>query len=173
LLNDRVEEAREMFRRAHSASHELEGAAAVNHEFHLLHTQILHEKHKSIRFKDLFTHPTLRKRTFLGFLTMFGCQAAGTQVINNYGASLYEGLGFNTTHTLLIQSGWITTVVFGNIVNTLALDKFGRRPLFILGFIGCVIALIGECAAVSIHQRNGSDASAKAAIFFLFLEVAV
>jgi hypothetical protein len=173
LLNDRIEEALKMFQRAHSASHESEGSAAIDHEFHLLHAQILEEKHHSIAFKDLFIHSTLRKRTMLGFLTLFGCQAAGTQVINNYGPSLYAGLGYNTTDTFLIQSGWITTIIFGNIINTVALDKFGRRPLFIFGFIGCVVALIGECASVARYQKTGGHSSAVAAVFFLFLEVAV
>ena len=47
----------------------------------------------------------------------------------DYGPSLYAGLGYNTKDTLLIQSGWITTIVFGNVINAFALDKFGRRPL--------------------------------------------
>lgn len=118
-------------------------------------------------------NPSLRKRTLLGFLTLFGCQAAGTQVINNYGPSIYAGLGYSTTNTLLIQSGWITTIIFGNIINTVALDKFGRRPLFILGFVGCVIALIGESVSVARYQKTGDHSAAVAAVFFLFLEVAV
>ncbi|KAJ9611200.1 hypothetical protein H2200_004383 [Cladophialophora chaetospira] len=173
LLNDQIEEARTMFRRAHSASRESEGNEAADHEFHQLHAQILQEKHNSITFKDLFLNPTLRKRTLLGFLTLFGGQAAGTQVINNYGPSLYAGLGYNTTNTLLIQSGWITTIIVGNIINTLALDKFGRRPLLIFGFSGCVVALIGECASVARYQKTNGHSSAVAAVFFLFLEVAV
>lgn len=162
-----------MFRRAHSASHESDGNNAVDHEFQELHAHILEEKHNSIAFKDLFVHPTLRKRTLLGFLTLFGCQAAGTQVINNYGPSLYAGLGYNTTNTLLIQSGWITTIIFGNIINTIALDRFGRRPLFLTGFVGCVISLVGECASIAQYQKTGAHSAAVAAVFFLFLEVAV
>ncbi|KAK6364416.1 hypothetical protein LTS17_012181 [Exophiala oligosperma] len=173
LLKDRIDEARRMFHRAHSASHESEGNAAVDHEFHQLHAQILQEKHKSVAFKDLILESSLRKRTLLGFLTLFGCQAAGTQVINNYGPSLYAGLGFGTTDTLLIQSGWITVVVFGNMINTVILDKFGRRPLFLFGFTSCVIALIGECISVARYQKTAGHSSAVAAVFFLFLEVAV
>lgn len=162
-----------MFMRAHSASHELEGNAAADEDFHLLHSQILQEKCNSVAFRDLFMNASLRKRTLLGFLTLFGCQAAGTQVINNYGPLLYAGLGYDTTNTFLIQCGWITTIIFGNAINTLALDKFGRRPLFLIGFTGCVIALVGECASVSQYQKTHGHPSAVAAVFFLFLEVAV
>lgn len=173
LLKDRLEDAHIMFKRAHSASHELEGSAAIDEEFRLLHAQILQEKRNAVAFKDLFIDPCLRMRTLLGFLTLFGSQAAGTQVINNYGPSLYAGLGYNTTNTFLIQCGWITTIIFGNIINTIALDRFGRKPLFIIGFAGCVIALIGECASVSRYQSTQDHSAAVAAVFFLFLEVAV
>lgn len=139
----------------------------------MLHAQILQEKQNSIKFKDLFVNPTLRKRTVIGFLSLFGSQAAGTQVINNYGPSLYAGLGFDKTKTLLVQCGWITTIIFGNIINALVLDKFGRRPLFLFGFAGCVAALIGECAAIARFQGTGGNSSAVAAVFFLFLEVAM
>lgn len=44
--------------------------------------------------------------------------------------------------------------------------------MLMVGFAGCVLALIGECITVSIFQRTGSDASASAAVFFLFLHIA-
>ncbi|RFU72858.1 mfs transporter, sp family, sugar:h+ symporter [Trichoderma arundinaceum] len=162
-----------MFREAHSASHEAEENNAVDHEFLLLNAQIVMEKDQSVAFRDLFTRPSLRRRVLIGFLTLFGSQAAGTQVINNYGPSLYASFGYGTAVTLLIQSGWITTIIFGNIANTLALDKFGRRPLLLFGFSGCVIALIGESVSVSQYQKSGSQSAVVAAVFFLFLEVAV
>jgi MFS family permease len=161
-----------MFTRAH-AGHDNTSQAAENTEFQLLHAQIAQEKHMSASFKDLFTQPSLRKRTLLGFLCLFGSQAAGTQVINNYGPSLYAGLGYGTTETLLIQSGWITTIVFGNIINTIALDRFGRKLLLILGFTGCATALIGESVSVARYQATGNHSAAIAAVFFLFFEVAV
>ena len=39
------------------------------------------------------------------------------------------------------------------------------------GYVGVVIALVGECISVSIFQRNGSKAAINAAIFFLFLHI--
>lgn len=172
LLKDRVEDALEMFNRAHSG-HDNTNETAENTEFQLLHAQIAEEKHMPAGFKNLFTHPSLRKRTLLGFLCLFGSQAAGTQVINNYGPSLYASLGYGTTETLLIQSCWITTIVFGNILNAMALDKFGRRLLLVLGFTGCAGALIGESVSVARYQTTGDHSAAVAAVFFLFFEVTV
>lgn len=161
-----------MFNRAYSGRG-ITNETTENTEFQLLHAQILQEKHMPAGFKDLFTHPSLRKRTLIGFLCLFGSQAAGTQVINNYGPSLYAGLGYSTTNTLLIQSCWITTIVFGNIVNAAALDKFGRRLLLVLGFTGCTAALIGESVSVARYQTTGEHSAAVAAVFFLFFEVVV
>ncbi|CAG9992928.1 unnamed protein product, partial [Clonostachys byssicola] len=171
LLNDRADEAHRIFYQAQPAhnTHEV----ADNSEFELLQRQIMQEKTYPTAFSDLFTNPGMRKRTLLGFLSLFGSQAAGTQVINNYGSSLYAGLGYNTTNTLLIQSCWITTIIFGNVINTVALDKFGRKPLFVLGFAGCAASLIGESVSVAHYQSTASHSAAVAAVFFLFLEVAV
>ena len=43
--------------------------------------------------------------------------------------------------------------------------------LEVIGNIGCIVALVGECITVSIFQRTGHSSTAAAAVFFLFLHV--
>ncbi|KAJ9501185.1 hypothetical protein H2202_002979 [Exophiala xenobiotica] len=171
IANDRYEEAFQVFVKVHAESSDQADMNSVHAEFELIRAQIIHEKHNAVRFLDLFTHKTLRRRTLVGFLTLLGGQAAGTQVVNNYGPSLYAALGYDGTQTLLIQCCWITTVAIGNIINASIIDKLGRRPLLHFGFAACIIAMIGECVTVSTFQRSGSRPAASAAVFFLFLEV--
>lgn len=45
--------------------------------------------------------------------------------------------------------------------------------IIVIGFTGCIIALIGECITVSIFSRTGESGAASAAVFFLFLHVAI
>jgi len=85
---------------------------------------------------------------------------------------LYSRLGFDTVQQLLIQGGWITVCPIGNLINALAVDRFGRTRMLMFGFAGCVVALIGECITVSIFQRTGHSSAASAAVFFLFLHIA-
>lgn len=48
------------------------------------------------------------------------------------------------------------------------------HPCFlVIGFSGCVVALIGECITVSVFSRTGDKGAASAAVFFLFLHVAI
>ncbi len=92
-------------------------------------------------------------------------------MINNYGPSLYSSLGFNTVQQLLIQSGWISVCPFGNLLNSLVVDRVGRCRMLIIGYAGCVIALIGECITVDRFDKTGDRGLASAAVFFLFLHI--
>ena len=47
-------------------------------------------------------------------------------VIADYGPFLYKKLGFSVVNQLLIQCGWISVCLFGNIFNAIVVDKVGR-----------------------------------------------
>ncbi|KAH8655331.1 general substrate transporter [Xylariales sp. PMI_506] len=145
---------------------------SVRREFDILVEQVRHEKENIHSWSDFYTQPGLRKRCIIGWLTLFGAQGTATLVINNYGPSLYASLGFNEVQRLLIQAGWITVCPFGNWINAMIVDKVGRTRLLMFGFGGDVVALIGECIAVSIFQNTGRREAASAAVFFLFMHIA-
>ncbi|EHK42563.1 uncharacterized protein TrAtP1_002416 [Trichoderma atroviride] len=170
LDQDRPDDALKAFEavRAESDDSMLNDRSAILEEFNTLKGLIQHEKMTKHRFVDLFKSPGMRKRCFLGFLVMFGCQGTGTLVINNYGPTLYKALGFTTVSQLLIQSGWVSICPFGNAINSVLVDRVGRTRLLVIGFVGVVTALIGECITVSIFQRTKSRGMAGAAVFFLF-----
>ena len=92
-------------------------------------------------------------------------------VINNFGPSLYSSLGFSTVKQLILQGAWISVCPFGNLFNSLVVDKVGRTRLLAVGLAGCVLALVGECITVSIFQKSGDKGVAAAAVFFLFLHI--
>jgi len=144
----------------------------IAEEFEELKQQIKMEENDPTSFIDLFRVPSLRKRCIIGFLALFGAQGTATLVINNYGPSLYSKLGYGTVQQLLIQGGWITVCPFGNLLNALIVDRVGRTKMLMIGFAGCVFALIGECITVSIFQRHGNPGVASGAVFFLFLHIA-
>jgi len=45
--------------------------------------QINHERHNQLSIMDLLRRPSMRMRFLIGFITMFGYQCTGTQVINS------------------------------------------------------------------------------------------
>src|ERR1700761_1273458 len=73
---------------------------------------------------------------------------------------------------LILQGAWISVCPFGNVFNSLVVDKTGRTRLMAAGLSGCVLALVGECITVSIFEKTGKRSAAVGAVFFLFLHVA-
>lgn len=43
----------------------------------------------------------------------------------------------------------------------------------VIGFTGCMLALVGECITVSVFQNTGTRGSASGAVFFLFMHITV
>ncbi|KAL6240681.1 hypothetical protein RBB50_012391 [Rhinocladiella similis] len=171
---DRLEDAYLAFKavRAETSDNIVNNEDAILEEFKLLQGQILHERQEALSMMDLFRLPHMRKRCIMGFLVLFGCQGTGTLVINNYGPSLYSSLGYDTVQQLLIQGGWISVCPFGNLLNSLLVDRVGRTRMLIFGYAGCVVALIGECITVDLFNKSGDRGLASAAVFFLFLHIA-
>ncbi|KIX94624.1 uncharacterized protein Z520_09670 [Fonsecaea multimorphosa CBS 102226] len=171
LTKNRPDDALKAFRACRTESGPHNDEHAIAEEFHLLHSQVIEEMKDQVPLKEFFTRPALRKRCWIGWLTMVAGQCTGTIVINNYGPFLYRKLGFTVVNQLLIQCGWITVCLLGNAFNAAVIDHFGRVRMLLFGFTGDVIALAGECATVAVYQRTGSPAAAKAAVFFLFLHI--
>ena len=119
---------------------------AIAEEFHLLHLQVIEEMKEYVPLKEFWTRPALRKRCFIGWLTMAAGQCTGTIVINSefsycnqltnqvvlvnlaadFGPFLYKKLGFTVVKQLLIQCGWISVCLLGNIFNAIVVDRVGR-----------------------------------------------
>ena len=166
--HDRMEDA---YKSLHSTHAESTDDSATAIAFEKLKQQIKMEEGEPTSFKELWTHKPLRKRCFVGFFTLFAGQGTATIVINNYGPSLYSSLGYATVMQLIIQGAWISVCPFGNVFNSLVVDKFGRTRLMAAGLAGCVFALVGECITLSTYQRTGNKGVAAAAVFFLFLHI--
>ena len=148
-----------------------EGVKSSEVEFEKLRQQIKMEEREPTGWKDLWQRKSLRKRCIVGFLTLFAGQGTATIVINNYGPILYAGLGFDTVTTLVLQGAWISVCPFGNLFNSLVVDKTGRIRLMAAGLTGCVIALVGACGTVVSFSKTGNKSTAAAAVFFLFLHI--
>ncbi|KAL5334412.1 general substrate transporter [Aspergillus crustosus] len=142
-------------------------------EFHQIQSQLAFEATLPSSWTSIATVPHYRKRAWIGFLTLFAGQFTGTLVINNYGPSLYASLGYGPADTLLLSGGWITEGLIANVLNAYLLDRVGRRWLMAGGLAGCVVALVGECICLALFQNTDNKAGNSAAVFFLYLHLAV
>jgi hypothetical protein len=76
---------------------------------------------------QLFTIPTYRRRSILGFVLMMGGQNIGVLVINNYNTLLYESLGLTNMQALVVGAGYNTWAAFANMGGATVSDRLGRR----------------------------------------------
>jgi hypothetical protein len=143
-------------------------------------------------YKELFTVPSNRKRVLLGFTILFGAQCTATIVINNYGIILYTALGYHAPTTLAFTAGWVTVCVGGNAVTALFVDRVGRIRFLrkfsaisvssymiadglifesVIGFSGCLMALIMEMWLLAVYEHSSNKSGQAAAVSFLFIHV--
>ncbi|KAF9887180.1 hypothetical protein FE257_010434 [Aspergillus nanangensis] len=170
LQQDRSQEALEVVKKLHGSADDDDNL--VMHEFTQMREQLAMDKvnmQGATMFQELMKPHNL-KRIALGFITMFGAQCTGTLVINNYGVSLYSSVGYEGRAAIALTAGWVTVSIPGNLITAVFVDRVGRVRFLIIGFVGTVVALIGEMVVLSMEQ---SYHTAIAAIFFLYMHVAV
>ncbi|KAK5225282.1 hypothetical protein LTR47_009535 [Exophiala xenobiotica] len=122
-------------------------------------------------YKELFTNPANRKRVTIGFLLLFGAQCTATIVIANYGIILYTGLGYTAPTTLAFTAGWVSVAVAGNTITSLFVDRVGRVRFLLIGFCGCLLALVMEMWLLAVYQNSTNKAGQAAAVSFLYIHV--
>lgn len=120
---------------------------------------------------QLFTIPTYRRRSILGFVLMMGGQNIGVLVINNYNTLLYESLGLSNMQSLVVGAAYNTWAAFANIAGATVSDRLGRRKALLIGYAGCVVMFIIATGLIAKFSENSSKSYAAAAVTFLFLYV--
>ncbi|KEF53482.1 uncharacterized protein A1O9_10457 [Exophiala aquamarina CBS 119918] len=173
LMAGRVDEAKAVVKKLHDVSHADE-QHFVMAEFYQMQRQTEFDKTLDASWAQMFRRPSYRQRAIVAAGFAFLSQSTGILVINNYGSILYRALGYGPLDQLKLQCGWISMGFAGNIVGSLILDKVGRRPLIILGFSGCLVALCIESALVAIYatpvpQVDPNMAGIRAAVAMLYV----
>jgi SP family arabinose:H+ symporter-like MFS transporter len=131
MLNGRKQEAFKILVR-------IDGATAARKEI-MAFQQQGDEKDTSV--KELFT-PVYRKALWIGLLLPFLSQVCGINAVIYYGPRILEQAGFTLNNAL----GGQVTIGLVNVVFTFVaiftIDKWGRRPLLLVGIAGAVLSLV-------------------------------
>jgi sugar porter (SP) family MFS transporter len=127
----RDEEAREVLRRARSSEDEAEEELG----------EIKEEAKEQGSLRDLFA-PGVRAMVAIGLVMAIAQQLIGVNTVIYYAPTILKltGLSTGSAITQALSVG-ITNVIF-TVVAVLILDRVGRRPLLIVGTIGCVVSLV-------------------------------
>ena len=138
LMRGRIDEAREVTLKLHSMKGDPDQEFARS-EFYQMEKQAEFDRTLDPSWTEMVRRPSYRKRTAMAMGFAFLGQSTAVLVINNYGPLQYAALGFGTEDQLRLQCGWISVGVVFNAIGALIMDRFGRRPLMLIGVFGCMI----------------------------------
>jgi len=112
----------------------------------------------SVSFRMLFD-PSLRKALWVGFGLAVFVQLSGINTIIDYAPKIFATAGWKLDTGLFATFGLGIVNFISTWVSILIVDRFGRRPLYIIGSAGMVVALLGLTIAGILGHFSGSIAS--------------
>ena len=119
--------------------------SSIEQELDDIEHTLVHEKKKNV-WKELFSRQ-VRPSLLLGIILFLFQQLSGINVIIYFTPIIFTKLQLGSTLVTLIATVGVGTVNF--LTTFLAMrwiEKMGRRPLFLLGFIGATLTLL--CVAI-------------------------
>jgi MFS transporter, SP family, arabinose:H+ symporter len=122
---------------------------------------------ESVSFKMLL-HPSLRKVLLVGFGLAVLVQLSGINTIIDYAPKIFATAGW------AIDAGLFATFGLGIVnfiftwVSILVIDRWGRRPMYVLGSAGMVLALLGLAMAGLLGHFSGLTVLFFIVIFIMF-----
>ncbi|KAL3484537.1 general substrate transporter [Aspergillus germanicus] len=122
-------------------------------------------------FLDLFKPGPQRLfyRLCLAIGINFCAQMTGANVISYYGKTIFkESLGLIGVKASFLNAGVLTWKIFAASLAYLSVDRFGRKPLFIIACLGMGLSMAGLAGTVWAIEYRYSFGASVAATFFLF-----
>ena len=104
-------------------------------------------------------------RTALAFAVNFNSQMTGANAVTCYAKTIFaESLHFAERTATILSASILTWKILVCIIPLLIVDRFGRKPLFIISGFGMCVAMTGLAATVS-HIDNATAAKAACSFF--------
>jgi sugar porter (SP) family MFS transporter len=138
--------------RAHSILEKIGGLRYATEAVSEIQSTLDKEEIQHVRFRDLMD-PKMRKVLVLGIVLAVFQQWCGINVIFNYAEEIFQAAGYDIS-TVLKNIAWTGSVnMLFTFVALGTVDRFGRRPLMILGAAGLALiyGLMGLCYARGVQ----------------------
>ncbi|KAL3261042.1 hypothetical protein ABHI18_004098 [Aspergillus niger] len=108
-------------------------------------------------------------RLCLAIAVNFSAQMTGANVITYYGKTIFqESLGLEAEKAAILSAGVLTWKIFAAFSAYLSVDRFGRKPLFIISALGMGTSMAGLTGTVWAIDNRYTYGASIAATFFLF-----
>lgn len=121
----------------------------------------------SISFRMLLD-PSLRKVLFVGFGLAVFVQLSGINTIIDYAPKIFATAGMKLDTGLFATFGLGIVNFISTWVSILIVDRYGRRPLYIIGSAGMTVALLGLTIAGFMGHFSGLVVLLLIILFLIF-----
>lgn len=140
----------------------------VSEKLDAIKADLAHEEKGT--FREMFSRKFLRPTLFvIGF--GFFVQITGTNTILYYSPLIFEQVGIvDSGDSILVSAVVQVFAVVGVILSMLLVDRWGRRPLLLIGTIGMIIGHLGMMLIFmqgELNQTTGYLAVGAVALFFV------
>jgi MFS transporter, SP family, arabinose:H+ symporter len=126
----------------------------------------------SVSFRMLLD-PKLRKVLWVGFGLAVFVQLSGINTIIDYAPKIFATAGWKLDAGLFATFGLGIVNFISTWVSILIVDRFGRRPLYIIGSAGMTVALLGLTLAGMIGHFSGLTVLLLIILFLIFFSSCV
>ncbi len=127
---------------------------------------------QSVSFKMLLD-PSLRKVLVVGFVLAIFIQLSGINTIIDYAPKIFSTAGWEIDTGLFATFGLGIVNFVSTWVSILIIDRFGRRPLYIIGSAGMTLSLLGLSIAGFLGHFSGLTVLFLIIIFLIFFSSCV
>ena len=150
---------------------ESSGEELVNTEFEeIVETLILEKEFAKRGIRELWATKGNRHRMIIAISAGVFSQTGRSAIINYYISIMLNEIGVTNSRTQLIINGCLT--IWGYLVATtcsLQVERYGRRPMFLIATVGETLAMLGWSAASARNIITGNAQAGYAMIAMLFI----
>ncbi|KAI2791347.1 hypothetical protein POX_c04204 [Penicillium oxalicum] len=168
--HNNIEKARAALRRVRDTEEEVEA------EILQIREALEYEKEAiSSNYSALWKDKSLRKRMYLALILNAGQQLTGQGSLNSYSTKIYQAIFKNENTIALINALNATCGILFTLNAVWIVDRFGRKPLLIVGGIGMGICMIISATVETQTPTVGKGAKSEpvsiaiVALMFIFI----
>ncbi|KAJ5279026.1 hypothetical protein N7478_004398 [Penicillium angulare] len=128
-----------------------------------------------VQYTNIFRTKANFKRVAIAGLIVFFQQWSGVDAIIYYASSIFQSLGLTSGTTSLLATGVVGIInVLATIPAILIIDKVGRKPLLIAGYIAmfCSMIIVTVIVAKFQHDWEHHATAGWAAVAFIWIYIA-
>ena len=116
---------------------------------------------------EIWKLPENRRRAFVAIVAMFGTAFSGVAAINAFAVDILNSAGLSNSTSAYVNVGLSLVSFTAALTSSLIVDRFGRRPLLLISYLGLFVCNISIGVLLFAHQSYSSKFISALLILFI------